>query len=247
MKNIGKVACLSLIILNCAAMDRYVKKSAERILAKERISNTVKQQKKLIESFSEQDLQNSQTYPDDFSLVISALANDNNFPTLTKQEQLLYNANEQFHNVPGFKELFKRIVRASPHADDAHIRGALYELELALAIANAQDSDEEIVEFGKKIVDPSNGKIKRIIDIVTTERWIEGKDRSPQVKKLKELKSQLKSQKSYADEYNKEHPEKPIKYQVYFRNSVNEKLSEWLERQNISFVAPLLSSAHHIR
>lgn len=237
MKNIGLIACSSLIIVNCTAMDKQVKKSAERILAKDRISNTSKQQKKLIDSFSEQDLKDSTTYPDDFSLVISALTTENTFPALTKHEQLLHEANELFHDTPGFKELFRRIVRASPHADDAHIRGALYELELALKIAK-QDTDEEIVEFGKKIVNSHNGQTKRVIDIVTSDRWIECKDRSDQAKKLSDLKSQLKSQKSYADAYNQEHPENPIVYEVHFRNPINEKLTFWLENQKIRFVAP---------
>lgn len=238
MKIIGKVTCLSLLALNCNAMDRQIKKSAERILANDRISNTAKQQLKLVRSFSEQDLEDSTMYPDELSLVIAALGSQNTFPALTKHEQILHVANQHFHDTPGFKELFKRIVRALPHADEAHIRGALYEVELALAIVNAPNSHEEIVEFGKKIIDSTNGQTKRIIDIVTTTRWIECKDRSVHAKKFSDLKSQLKSQKSYADKYNQENPEDLIVYEVHFRNSINAKLASWLERQKIAFVSP---------
>lgn len=235
----GLMACLLLALTqHTNAMDKNVRRTAERILSKDRISSTSKQQKKLIESFSEQDLHDAKTFPDDFSLVIAALSDENNFPTLNKYEQLLHDANEQFHDVPGFKELFKRIVRASPHADDAHLRGAIYELEIALQIAREDDSDEEILEFGKKIIDPANNQTKRIVDIVTTDRWIEGKERSTIAKKLKDLKSQIKSQKLYADQYNKDHEEHPIIYQVHFKNPVNAKLADWLEKQQIAFVAP---------
>ena len=212
---------------------KTMRRSAERVLNDKRCSSPSNEQTKLIDTFLKHDnVEDEVLYPDDLSLVIGALSIDNT-SILRAYEERLYKANELFYNVPGYINLLKRIASSD---NEAHRRGALYELQLALDI-EAQDDGEEVLEFGKIIFNDHNNQARTEIDLVTTKRAIECKNRSLQGKDLGKLKTQLITQKKCI-EVLKHKDEKSIEYEVHFKLPVTAKFAQWLIHQQITFVAP---------
>ncbi len=215
---------------------RQMRRSAERILNDKRLSNSAHDEKTLIESLSEQEASQGQTlYPDDLSNIIDALTRKTTLSLVRQNKETLHKAHQLFFLIPGYKTLLQRIVTST---NTSHVQGALYELEVALAI-DAQDDDETVIEFGKKIIDDYHQRESTEIDIVTiksheedeTETWIECKNMAERTKHLKDLKTQLKRQKDLAAEHQS-------RYKVLFRSTISPQLTDWLNRQQIAFVAP---------
>lgn len=133
-----------------------------------------------------------------------------------------------FKTVPGYALLLKKIIENTLKDKEHELRGALYELEKAIAITHARK--EAIKEFGKKM-----SKYGREIDVVTNERWIECKawdNFAP--KKIRKLKKQVEAQKEMAYAYNQLH-QPLITFEVSFKNGIPTELQYWFEQNNIPF------------
>lgn len=240
MKNKGILAVIIFGLCgNITAMNKdkkSIRRSAERLLSGKRCSSPNKEQKKIIDTFLEyDDIEGEVLYPDDLSLVVDAL-NVGNSPQLKASQEMLHRANLLFFKVPGYISLLKRIARSD---NEAHRRGAFFEIQLALDILN-RDSGEEVVEFGRKIF-KDNTQVTEV-DLVTNRRAIECKSRSLESKDLSKLRTQLTTQKKCIQALNGTvEDDDALAYEVHFKLSVNEKFAQWLKRNDIQFVAPACS------
>lgn len=206
---------------------KSIRRSAERLLSSRRCSSPDKEQKKLMDTFRNYDsIEGEILYPDDLNVVVSAVSIQNS-SLINTHSETLHHANDYFFQVPGYINFLKRLFSCQ---NEAHIRGALFEVQLALAI-HTHESDEVILEFGKTIPKPNN-QPKTEIDLVTNKRWIECKSRSLETKNVSKLKTQLIAQKKLADE-------KEVRYEVHFKLPINEQFARWMKSHEIEFAAPL--------
>lgn len=200
-----------------------------------RYSNPEKQQKKLL-----QELKNNastQTLsPSNFDLVVTALAYGNTIMPIARNRQMLEQSHDLFYDVPGYQGLVGRIIQHAgvPNEED-HFRGALFELQKAIEIEEA-DSDEYVQAFNQKLIGEESNRVLREIDIVTNKRWIECKD-IQEHKKLGDYKKQIASQQKLALLYNLT-AKAPITYEVHFKSTVSEALLDWLDGKDIAYVCP---------
>lgn len=106
-------------------------------------------------------------------MITAALSRGTQFPLITQAREIIDESINVFAHVPGFATKFKSLITALHN--EHFFKGYLYELEKALAIAQAIHTQEYVERFEKILHNP-HAKQRCRIDIATNERLIECKN-----------------------------------------------------------------------